>query len=479
MKSPQLRSPLLVLLFALGLSACASRPASEIVVDSSTSTEKQIGVVSQELMDLRNDSNAHLLAAEPLSRAETALDRARELRSQKKSDRETLRQVGLARAWARDARIQSHASRDPMEPVLNARRFADTAQASRIYPERWESADARLQRVSARIARGRLPENTDDLKTLERVYAELESDAAVESRLAPLRETIQQAKREGAARLAPQSLEAAEKQLEDSRRIIAGSPRDLPLTDQAVRAVEDNVNRLVTVLARVRDIRSVSPEDGVIAELQRESRIQAEQERQQDEIRALQEENLDAHVGRLSAELRAAALEATIAANQEALAERLEELRADLGGAASDAGNADSSEFSANAAEVRRHFSLDEADVVPEGRTLVIRLKNLEFAHGDDVVPPESFDLLRRVGESLELFNDKFVVVEGHVNSAGSEPENMRISESRARAVLRFLSDHFGLDPEGAEAIGYGGSRPAEDPGRGPDERIEIVIETY
>ena len=68
--------------------------------------------------------------------------------------------------------------------------------------------------------------------------------------------------------------------------------------------------------------------------------------------------------------------------------------------------------------------------------------------------------------------------VQGHTDSVGSEANNMRLSQSRAQAVVDYLISK-GVDGNRLKAVGYGESQPKYDnntaDGRAQNRRIEIV----
>ena len=89
-----------------------------------------------------------------------------------------------------------------------------------------------------------------------------------------------------------------------------------------------------------------------------------------------------------------------------------------------------------------------------------IRLENVYFETGSAVLLPESEESLREAGQTLEKFPELRIEVQGHTDTRGSGRFNMRLSESRAQAVRRFLLDHSNLKHENLTAKGYGESQP-------------------
>ncbi len=89
-----------------------------------------------------------------------------------------------------------------------------------------------------------------------------------------------------------------------------------------------------------------------------------------------------------------------------------------------------------------------------------IRLENVYFETNSAKLLPESEATLNEAGNVLEKFSDLEIEVEGHTDTRGSGPYNMKLSQARAEAVRQYLLDHFQLKPANYRAKGYGKTRP-------------------
>lgn len=89
-----------------------------------------------------------------------------------------------------------------------------------------------------------------------------------------------------------------------------------------------------------------------------------------------------------------------------------------------------------------------------------IRLENVYFETNSARLLPESESTLNEAGETLEKFADLQIEVEGHTDTRGAAPHNMRLSQERAESVRQYLLDHFHLRSGNYSAKGYGESRP-------------------
>ncbi len=103
----------------------------------------------------------------------------------------------------------------------------------------------------------------------------------------------------------------------------------------------------------------------------------------------------------------------------------------------------------------------------------------ITFATGSTELSPETVRTLEVVAKALQ--SDRlagFVFrVEGHADPRGTPEYNMKLSESRAQAVVAYLTDKLGVLPERLLAVGKGSTEPidAEHPESMQNRRVTIV----
>lgn len=106
--------------------------------------------------------------------------------------------------------------------------------------------------------------------------------------------------------------------------------------------------------------------------------------------------------------------------------------------------------------------------------------EKIQFEHDKATILPVSFGLLDEV---TKVFKDnpqlKKVLIEGHASSEGDANRNMKLSDERAKAVMKYLVDH-GVDKARLSAKGFGVTQPVADnatePGREKNRRVEFTI---
>ncbi len=103
---------------------------------------------------------------------------------------------------------------------------------------------------------------------------------------------------------------------------------------------------------------------------------------------------------------------------------------------------------------------------------------DIRFGNDSHQLSPAAHAQLEQLGVALsspELAHSRFRIA-GHTSSSGAAEHNLRLSESRARAVRQYLIEHSAIAPERLEAVGFGASRPLPDfaPDALEQRRVEI-----
>ena len=120
-------------------------------------------------------------------------------------------------------------------------------------------------------------------------------------------------------------------------------------------------------------------------------------------------------------------------------------------------------------------------------RLSVNLVEKILFDSGRADLKGSGVEVLRKVGAQLAKIEGKRIQIEGHTDNVpigGKLKErfstNWELSASRALAVVHFLQDEVGIDPQKLSGAGYGEYQPAatnETPqGKAANRRIEIVL---
>lgn len=101
------------------------------------------------------------------------------------------------------------------------------------------------------------------------------------------------------------------------------------------------------------------------------------------------------------------------------------------------------------------------------------------FGFNSAEISPRSRTSLQALGKALEddSLKDAAIMVAGHTDATGRSEYNQSLSERRAQAVRKYLSDNFNLTDSNFTVVGYGFERlkdPAS-PKSGVNRRVQIV----
>lgn len=118
-----------------------------------------------------------------------------------------------------------------------------------------------------------------------------------------------------------------------------------------------------------------------------------------------------------------------------------------------------------------------EEELKKEGR---IALYGINFDFNSDKIREESKQTLDQVVNILKENTDWKMTIEGHTDNIGGESFNQTLSEKRANAVKKYLTD-AGIDESRLSAKGAGMSSPVAkndtEAGRARNRRVELVRE--
>jgi outer membrane protein OmpA-like peptidoglycan-associated protein len=111
--------------------------------------------------------------------------------------------------------------------------------------------------------------------------------------------------------------------------------------------------------------------------------------------------------------------------------------------------------------------------------TIEIREK-IQFELDKAVIMPVSFDLLNEIASVIQKNpHIKRIQIEGHASSEGDPGHNQKLSDDRAKSVMRYLAEH-GIAKTALLAKGFGIGKPIADntteAGREKNRRVEFNI---
>ncbi|EIJ36824.1 OmpA family protein [Thiothrix nivea] len=126
--------------------------------------------------------------------------------------------------------------------------------------------------------------------------------------------------------------------------------------------------------------------------------------------------------------------------------------------------------------------ALDSAAVVCQQEfNRLLSQKKIVFASGGSTIDRKSDALLQELADTAIFCADSTVLISGHTDNVGSEENNLKLSEQRAKAVKGWLFNQGGVPLERLKTEGKGAAAPLADndteEGRAKNRRIEFIVE--
>ncbi len=437
-----------------------------------------------------SELNADILAPQNYENGTDELNQARrDLQAGQDPERVSDR-LTQAEDYFEKAIAAANTARSIFAEALTQRQAAEIAKAPELASALWAKGEKELADAASSLEKDREAAALNGAAQATAVYSEAELAAIKAIVVGEARSMVSNAARLRADRYAPLTMDQARgllleaEQKLDANRYSISRPRDL--AQQSIEAAQLAI--YLTDSVRQVQNKQLSLEGLLLEWQERMQRIATAAELQKDAAMT-PDAATDKVVNRIE-ELRAS--ETLLAEDlynaQQYIASLEEEIRAldeRLGGttAARDAAVI-RLEAQARAREqynqVRNLFDDNQALVVRESDTIILRLVGLNFASGSAELDTSNEFLLNQLARAIAIFPRCDVIVEGHTDSTGSDAMNLRLSQARADSVVKFLTVDKNIPGFRIRAVGYGDSRPIannEDvEGRDRNRRIDMLI---
>jgi len=120
-----------------------------------------------------------------------------------------------------------------------------------------------------------------------------------------------------------------------------------------------------------------------------------------------------------------------------------------------------------------------QPNVVVAGKEIKLK-KQVHFQHDSAEILPDSQSIIEELADLMSKRPDiKNVEVQGHTDDTGAAAYNLRLSQSRAQAVVDAIASH-GVDASRMTAKGYGQEKPlvpnTTEPNRAKNRRVQVMI---
>ena len=254
---------------------------------------------------------------------------------------------------------------------------------------------------------------------------------------------------EDIVRLAPVALKEAEETLEMSRRLWEAKADKVDVEHHAYLAKQR------TLIARETAMLNAAENEIGRAETERQQVLL--------EVRRSEAMNAEARAGRAEEEMRrerTSSEERALRATEEMQRERT------------------SSEEARKRAE-KLATRVEELEALQTERGLVLTLGDVTFDFNKATLKSGGLRTIRNLGNFLEEYPERNILVEGHTDSIGSDEYNLGLSERRANAVRQALIG-LGVSGQRIRIQGVGKMQPvasnATEIGRQQNRRVEVII---
>lgn len=463
---------------------CASGLTGVKPIPLSSNPTEQIEGLAAEVSEAQS-RDLDVLAPTWFGRASTSLQDARDLLGRGESVGAIFKSVAEGRAQLQQAEAFAKVTAQAIAPAIRARGDALSAGAAQLptYPQ----AEKSFVALGAAVESDNLGTAKKNSDKVERTFRELELAAIKKNAMERIQDLISKAKKDGALELVPNALAASEKQYRDLDAFITKNRYAQDETTNRANEALFQANRLVQLTQEARSASKRSPEQAAVLReetLARFSKLLSlpdlRNQAPESQTRGVENGIRQVVQGRNFLTNRVELLQSQ-AQNQQSRISVLEgksaEERQEIAKLEAQR------RFNNRFAEVSATFTPEEAEVYKKDRSLVIRLRSIEFPTGGTVVLPKSYPLMAKVQRAIESFTDPLVIVEGHTDSTGSTEVNDRISQARADAVRAYLVANNTVPSDRVTAVGKGFSDPlASDrtaDGRAQNRRIDIVIDVF
>ncbi len=420
-------------------------------------------------LEAARKADAPLLSPENFANAEKYYARADQNFKRSNSIETITKELMEADTYLKAAEKASRLARVTFSDTLESRQAALAAQSPQLAGKQWDDAEEMFRRAALALEDGNVKRAQKYSGDALGTYRDAELAAIQGAILNEARKLIAQAKDNKVERYAPKTLDRAESLVEQATLELRKDRYSTAGPQGLARDAEYSARHAVYLAGRAK---AVKDKQQTVEELVLDFEKpliaiagQLDSPTDMSDGYALVQESSLARIRSLQTRL-------------ETQDQRVAELEEALG----------TTTQVAEASERRRQqisrleslFKANEARVVREGDSVIIRLNGLQFDSGEAVIQSRYFMLLRKIADVPDIFPGASLIVEGHTDSVGSEQVNLALSERRANSVRDYLLANTLLGASQVEAIGYGESRPIANnetvDGRARNRRIDVVI---
>jgi outer membrane protein OmpA-like peptidoglycan-associated protein len=423
--------------------ACSTEPQ---VNEFNQNTDPQVEL---ERVDRNiNQAKAHqvdVLSPQNYEHAIEAWNKAVKARSKNADQTQILHHIAVAQAYLDQAQMAANVSHQLLKGPISARLDALAARAQVHAAKNIDQADKELKDLTEQIESNNTSNAESKSAGLEIKYREIELQSIKKEKLGMAQAYMQQAIKEGAPKLTPETLVWAQKQLANDEAIITADRHNMTEVNKASANAIASAQRLIKMVRSAKNSTAKNPEDRA-RQLEKNELAMSSAENQLDKT----QDDLEKSENKLDhAKSTNQKLESEVWLNKK---------------------------FEA----ARREFTKDEAEVYKQGDKLLLRLKGLSFPNNKAVMGSNNFQLLAKVQKVIGDIGPSQILIEGHTDSVGSKKSNEVLSSERAKSVQSYLIANKNIAADKITAEGFGDAKPIATNktalGRAQNRRVDVII---
>lgn len=131
-------------------------------------------------------------------------------------------------------------------------------------------------------------------------------------------------------------------------------------------------------------------------------------------------------------------------------------------------------------AEIRDRQVIRDPFVISAKARKLKMAKRIYFENNIYTIHPEMISKLDEIAAEIKEYSNSQIFIQGHSSSEGDSAYNLKLSQERAKAVLRYLVEKYKISPLSITTVGYGANIPIDkgttDEGMMRNRRVEIII---
>ena len=471
-----------MIVFLSFVGACTSTNLNVKPIAKSENPTDHINRLENDLAEAyKNQTN--VLAPTWFAKADASLNQAKKLLEQGAELSKVLDNIAEGRAQLQKAEEITRVTRATMPDTIKSRDLARQAGAATLGNDYTDAEQAFLSLTRA-IEKGNLAYAEKNKAGVSKTFHSLELRAIKTETLGEVRKLIKQAKNSKVDKIAPRSFNIAQTKLSEADAFITQNPYQKEMMQQKANEALFMSQRMFQVADQSEKFKSMEPEEITlwIEKILHEITGQLAATDMRNQPYKIQVENIVGSIDALQKDRQFMSDKVKILKSE---IETKNSQIADLEGKTLEQQVirerlAAEKRFNQLFIEVQNLFSPDEAEVYKKGNSLVIRLRAIQFPVGKSVIMPDNYSLLSKIQQSIRIFGEPDVIIEGHTDSTGSNEVNEHLSQQRSESVRQYLLANKTLSYDRIVAVGYGSSKPlasnATAQGRAINRRIDVII---